>query len=176
MTNSIKALPTIQKLRLFVLAAWFGLSVYFSAVVAPSVFITLRSFELANANEIAGTIVNRSLAFVNISGFCLSLLLLISIFAIPRLSGGQKILQMILFVIIGACTGAGEWIIAARMRGLRAAMGGHIDQVPLTDPNHAAFSILHGYSVAALSIAMIAAFVAALSIVFSRDAGQNDAR
>ena len=164
---------TAKNITLFLIAAWFGLSVYFSAVVAPAAFSTLRSFELSNANEIAGTIVSRGLSVVNVSGFCLSVLLLLSNFVIKGLSRRYSLLKNLTFVIIGVCTGAGEWIIASRMRGLRAAMGGHIDQVPLTDPNHMAFTVLHGYSVAALSIAMMAALLAALLIIFERERQQT---
>jgi hypothetical protein len=51
-------------------------------------------------------------------------------------------------------------VIAAKMRGPRAAMHGHIDQIALTDPNRIAFAMLHRYSVAALGIAIIAGLIA----------------
>jgi hypothetical protein len=54
------------------------------------------------------------------------------------------------------------------MRGLRAAMNGQIDQVPLTDPNRISFAVLHTYSVAALSVAMIAALLVVVLLVLSR--------
>src|SRR5215470_16228501 len=62
--------------RLILLACWFGAALFFGAVVAPSVFSVLRSFGLPNANEIAGSIVTRSLSVINIAGFLISLLLL----------------------------------------------------------------------------------------------------
>src|SRR6186713_2827131 len=55
--------------RLILLACWFGAALFFGAVVAPAAFGVLRSFGLANANEIAGSIVTRSLGVVNIAGF-----------------------------------------------------------------------------------------------------------
>ena len=39
-------------------------------------------------------------------------------------------------------------------------MHGQIDQIPLSDPNRIAFAALHGYSVAALSVAIIAGLLA----------------
>ena len=45
------------------------------------------------------------------------------------------------------------------MRGLRAAMRTTIDQIPAGDPSRVAFDALHGYSVTALSIAIIAALI-----------------
>src|SRR6476620_6991164 len=62
--------------RLILLACWFGAALFFGAVVAPAAFGVLRSFGLSNANEIAGSIVTRSLSVINIAGFLISLLLL----------------------------------------------------------------------------------------------------
>jgi hypothetical protein len=80
------------------------------------------------------------------------------------------IFQNVLLIVVAILTAAGEWLIAARMRGLRLTMNGQIDQVPLTDPNRMAFAALHGYSVAALSIAMIAALIVILLMIISRKA------
>jgi uncharacterized protein DUF4149 len=154
-------LPFLNQVRMFLLAAWLGAAIYFSAVVAPSVFGVLRSFSLNNANEIAGSIVTRTLSVVNTSGFILSLLLLVTTFVLKRNYGRRSlILQSALLLIVAVATGIGEWVIAARMRGLRAAMHGQIDQVALSDPNRLAFAALHSYSVSALGIAMIAGLLA----------------
>ncbi len=162
-------MDAINQIRTLLLAAWLGVAIYFSAVVAPSAFGALRSFGLANANEIAGTIVTRTLSVVNLSGVLLSLLVLITAFAARNTYKRTAfILQIVLPAIVAAATGFGEWVIAARMRGLRAAMHGQIDQVPLTDPNRIAFAVLHGYSVAALSVAMIAALLVILLMIFAR--------
>ena len=159
------SLPFLNQVRMFLLAAWLGAAIYFSVVVAPSVFAVLRSFSLTNANEIAGTIVTRTLSVVNTSGFVLSLLLLITTFVLKKYYGRTSlILQIALLMIVTVATGLGEWVIAARMRGLRAAMHGQIDQLALSDPNRIAFAALHGYSVSALGIAMIAGLLACFVI------------
>lgn len=160
----------INHLRMSLLAAWLGVAVFFSAVVAPSAFGVLRSFNLPNASEIAGTIVSRGLSAVNKTGLILSLLLLVAGMLVRKCYGRASfILQNVLLLIVAILTTAGEWVIAARMRGLRAAMQGHIDQVPLDDPNRVAFAALHGYSVAALGVAMIAALVVILLMVVARE-------
>jgi hypothetical protein len=69
------------------------------------------------------------------------------------------ILQIVLLMILAITTAIGEWVIAAKMRGLRAAMPTTIDQIPAGDPGRVAFDALHGYSVTALSIAIIAALI-----------------
>ena len=150
-----------NNLRMLLLASWLGMAIFFSAAVAPSAFRVLRTFAIPNANEIAGTIVSRTLAIVNVSGFIVSLILLITAFALKESYGRRSfIFQIILLLIIAITTGVGEWVIAARMRGLRAAMGLAIDQVPVDDPNRIAFAALHGYSVATLGAAIIAGLIA----------------
>jgi hypothetical protein len=162
-------LGVVNQVRILLLAAWLGVAIYFSAVVAPSAFGVLRSFSIANANEIAGAIVTRSLAVVNWSGLILSLLSLVITLLLRNVYKRTPfILQSVLLIIVALATSVGEWVIAAKMRGLRAAMHGQIDLIPLTDPNRLAFAALHGYSVAALSVAMIAALLAILLMTFAR--------
>jgi hypothetical protein len=134
---------------------------FFGAVVAPAAFGVLRSFGLPNANEIAGSIVTRSLSVINIAGFLISLLLLLTAI-LRRNSAGRVsfIVECVCLGVIALATGVGHWLIAARMRALRAAMELPIDQIAATDPRRVEFSSLHGYSVNALGLAMIAALVA----------------
>ena len=157
----------LNSLRSIVLAAWLGTALFFGAVVAPTAFSVLRTVDLPNANEIAGTMVTRCLSVVNISGFIISLFLLLTYF-LQKGSKGQvaRILEIVSIVVILLTTSVGHWLIAARMRALRAAMILPIDQVRLGDPRRMEFNSLHGYSVNALALAMIAALVTL--VVFSR--------
>ncbi|HXC71400.1 MAG TPA: DUF4149 domain-containing protein [Pyrinomonadaceae bacterium] len=151
----------INVTRLLLLAAWFGAALFFGAVVAPAAFGVLRSFGLPNASEIAGSIVTRSLSVVNLAGFAIALLLLVTVILRRNHSSRLSfIVECICLGVIALATGAGHWFIAARMRALRAAMVLPIDQIAADDPNRIAFNNLHGYSVNALSLAMIAALVA----------------
>lgn len=147
--------------RLILLACWFGAALFFGAVVAPAAFGVLRSFGLTNANEIAGSIVTRSLSVINIVGFLISLLLLLTLL-LWRNSAGRVnfIVECVCLLVIALATGVGHWVIAARMRALRAAMVLPIDQIATDDPRRIAFGALHGYSVNVLGLAMIAALVA----------------
>jgi hypothetical protein len=142
------------------LACWFGAALFFGAVVAPAAFGVLRSFGLPNANEIAGSIVTRSVSVVNIAGFFIALLLLITLILRRNASGRLSfIVECICLAVIALATAVGHWVIAARMRALRAAMVLPIDQIAADDPRRVAFNHLHGYSVNALGLAMIAALV-----------------
>ena len=147
--------------RVILLACWFGAALFFGAVVAPAAFDVLRSFGLANANEIAGSIVTRSLSVINIAGFLIALLLLLSLLLWRNTAGRISfIVEFGCFAVIAIATGVGHWVIAARMRALRAAMVLPIDQIAADDARRIEFGALHGYSVNALGLAMIAALVA----------------
>ncbi|HEX8920218.1 MAG TPA: hypothetical protein VF766_01995, partial [Pyrinomonadaceae bacterium] len=117
------------------------------------------------ANEAAGSIVTRTLSVVNTSGFILALLLLLSAFLFREgVKRRSLTLETISLAVVGIATGVGQWIIAARMLALRTAMGRPIDEVAVDDPLKMSFNSLHGYSVMALGIAIIAAAVALLLI------------
>ncbi|HCX31609.1 MAG TPA: hypothetical protein DHU55_17835 [Blastocatellia bacterium] len=154
-------LAILNNIRMLLLASWLGAAVFFSAVVAPSAFHVLRALDLTNASEIAGTIVTRTLSVVNTSGLVVSLLLLVTALALKESYGQARfVIQIVLLLIVAATTAVGQWVIAAKMRGLRAAMHAPIDQVAASDPNRIAFAALHGYSVAAHGVAIIAGLIA----------------
>jgi hypothetical protein len=152
----------LNSTRLVLLALWFGAALFFSVVVAPAAFGVLRSHGLPNAGELAGSIVTRSLSVVNVAGFVIALLLLVTLFVVRRSLAGRVsfVVEGICLVLIALATSVGHWIIAARMRALRVAMVVPIDQVAMDDARRVAFNHLHGYSVNALGLAMIAALVA----------------
>lgn len=153
-------MSTADHLRSILLSLWLGAALFFSFAVAPKVFAVLRSFDLTNGNEIAGTIVTRTLTVINVGGFILGLAaLLITTLLKRRARGFSFALQVLSLLLLAGTTAVGQWIVAARMRALRVAMV-TIDLVPPDDPRRVTFTQLHGYSVALLSVAMIAALVA----------------
>lgn len=103
----------------------------------------------------------RSLSVVNIAGFLISLLLLVTL-VLRRNSSSRLsfIIECVSLGVIALTTFVGHWVIAARMRTLRAAMVLPIDQIAADDARRIAFNNLHGYSVNMLGLAMIAALVA----------------
>ena len=140
---------------------WFGAALFFSVVVAPAAFGVLRSQGLPNASELAGAIVTRSLSVVNVAGFVIALLLLLTLFVVRGSAGRVAlIVEAVCLVLIALATSVGHWVIAARMRAIRAALEVPIDQIAADDARRIAFNHLHGYSVNALGLAMIAALVA----------------
>ena len=134
---------------------------FFGAAVAPAVFGVLRGAQLSNANELAGMIVQRVLAVINRGGFEIGLLLLVTGYFIGKSESRMvRFAEMISLAIMTIMTGVGHWVISARMLALKAAMQAPIDQIAGSDPRRASFDALHGYSVAAMGVAILAALVA----------------
>jgi len=149
--------------------------VFFSSVVAPSVFSVLRAFQLPNVGEIAGTLVTRTLSVVNVSGLIICLFLLVTALAFGKGLGKRSFfLELASLIVVAVTTVTGQWVIAAKMRALRVAMVLPVDQVPIDDARRVAFNRLHGYSVTALSIAMVAALIAFLIIAYRARLNANE--
>jgi hypothetical protein len=156
------------------LGLWLGAAVLFAASVAPTVFGVLRGAQLTNANELAGLMVTRILATINLAGFEISLFLIVTGYFLSRKESRLvRVAEMISLAIMAIMTGVSHWIISARMLALRAAMQAPIDQIVTTDPRRIEFDALHGYSVAAMSAAIVAGLVAFLIMARPRSAARH---
>lgn len=155
----------VSYVRLLLLGMWLGASLFFSAVLAPNAFIVLRSYQSLNAGEIAGALVNRNLTAINLSGFVIGLMVFVfGLIKFGKVAWPAFIIEMICIVLLIISTAVGNWIIAAKLRALRLTLTGPIDQLAVSDPRRVSFDQLHAYSVKALSVAMIAAFVSFVMI------------
>src|SRR5205809_5889031 len=74
----------IRQLRLLLLGLWLGAAIFFGAAVAPALFNVLRGAGLANANELAGSVVTRLLGFINQAGVEIALFLFVTAFFVNR--------------------------------------------------------------------------------------------
>ena len=150
----------IRQLRLLLLGMWLGAAIFFGAAVAPALFGVLRGAGLANANELAGSIVTRLLQFINRGGFEIGLFLLVTSFFVHRhRSRLAQVVEVISTAIMAIMTGVSLWIISARMSALRSSMG-LIDQVSPADSRRLEFDSLHRYSVMMMGVAIMAGLVA----------------
>ena len=147
--------------RLLLLGMWLGAAILFSFAVAPG------AFKVLPARELAGAIVTRIIGVVNVGGFIIALLLLLATaFARGRGAATKRArgVEVIALSVLALATGVGHWVVSARMSALRVAMGRPIDEVAASDPLRLAFNSLHGYSVAMMTMAMLAAFTAFILI------------
>jgi hypothetical protein len=150
----------IRQLRVLLLGLWLGAAIFFAAAVAPALFNVLRSAALVNANELAGSVVTRLLAFINRGGFEIAFFLLVTALFVNRnRSRLAQVVEVISIGIMAIMTGVSNWIISARMLALRASMG-TIDQVSPTDPRRIEFDSLHRYSVRVMAVALVAGLIA----------------
>jgi hypothetical protein len=162
-------------LSLLFLSLWLGAAIFFSSVVAPTAFGALRSFQVANVNEIAGAIVSRALAVINVSGALISLFLLALTLTAERKNMKKSVIAgSVALTLMAGATAVGQWVIAARMHGLRLAMV-TIDLVSPDDPRRIAFNNLHRYSVISLMVAMLAAIAALIFTGFRLMSGSRKA-
>lgn len=146
--------------RILLLGLWLGAACFFSFAVAPSAFAVLPT------RELAGSVVNRTLAIVNYSGIIIGLLLLASSYVRRENVNRVRlwIEQGTLFLLSAACA-FGQFVIAARLSSLRQSIGRPIDEVAVDDPLRVAFNDLHSYSVTILIVAMISAVIAFFLLV-----------
>jgi hypothetical protein len=143
------------------LGLWLGAAIFFGAAVAPTVFGVLRGAQLANANELAGMMVTRLLATINRGGFEIGLFLLVTgYFMSKRESRLARFAEMISLSIMAIMTGVSHFVISARMLAIRGALQVPFDQIARDDPRRMTFDALHGYSVAAMAIAVVAGLIA----------------
>ena len=145
----------LSDFRILLLGLWLGAACFFSFAVAPSAFSVLPT------RELAGSVVNRTLAAVNYSGLVIGLILLASSY-IGRQSTNRIrfVLEQAALLLLTAACAFGQFVIGARLQNLRAQIGRPIDEVAANDPLRLTFNDLHGYSVTILMMAMIAALFA----------------
>ena len=141
------------------LVVWVGSIVFFSFVVAPTVFSVLP------AQEIAGTIVGRSLGALHRIGLTCAV-----IFLAATLLGTFRHSRMLrgLVGLMLLCTAFSQFGITPQMERIRAAVGGPIQALPPKDAGRATFDRLHQTSVILEGIVFLAG-VGAIAVL-SREA------
>ncbi|MEK6286512.1 MAG: DUF4149 domain-containing protein [Acidobacteriota bacterium] len=142
--------------EVLLIGVWLGSMIFFSFAVAPSAFAVLPT------REMAGLLVTSTIGKIELLGLIIGpLLILIKALGLRarRLSGASKTLEGVLVLVMIAAAALSRFWISPSMVSLRAAMGGHIDDVAVTDPLRLQFNDLHQYSVALMSAAMISGFV-----------------
>lgn len=145
------------------LSAWGGAALLTIAVVAPGAFRALPS------RGMAGAVVGEVLPTIFITGIVIGL-------AVALLSGRHGAAAGATAASLssaGACAVA-QFGINPRIVRLREMAGGSIDAWSQDDPRRVMFGMLHGYSVGALAVAMLAGAVALVYLLYGvRSAGST---
>jgi len=143
-------------IEVLLLGVWLGSMIFFSFAVAPSAFAVLPT------REMAGVMVTSTIGKIEAMGLIIGTLLILMHAASWRTgqsSRATKILQAVLLLLMTASAGLSRFWISPAMVSLRAQMGGHIDNVAVTDPMRIQFNDLHQYSVGLMGAAMISGLV-----------------
>ncbi|MBX7054605.1 MAG: DUF4149 domain-containing protein [Pyrinomonadaceae bacterium] len=140
-------------IRLLILAIWLGAAVFFIGV-AQSAFAVLPS------RELAGNVVNRTLAILNYSGIVVSLFMIATtLIATSRISRLWLWVERCLLLVVAATCAIGQFVIGFWLSSIRLQLGRPIDEVAVDDPMRIQFNALHEYSVWVLFAGMIAALI-----------------
>jgi hypothetical protein len=130
-----------------VVAAWFGASLIFSALVAPTAFAVLPS------RAMAGAVLGPAFPVLFIGGLVAGLLAAVD----GALSGGYWRLGA--GIVMAISSGIAQFGILPSIERVRASIVGAVDALAPDDMRRQAFGRLHGISVACLGVAMLAALV-----------------
>lgn len=144
----------LSDFRLLLVGLWLGAACFFSFAVAPSAFAVLES------REMAGLVVNRTLAIVNYSGLIIGVLLLISSFISKETTNRIWLwTERFLLLILTAACAVGQFVIALWLSVIRGQIGRPVEELALDDALRIQFNTWHQYSVWVLVGAMIAALL-----------------
>jgi hypothetical protein len=132
----------LRFLMLLSLIVWLGGLIFFSFVLAPTVFSVLPT------RHLAGSVVTRSLTALHWMGIVCGIVYLASSMVHARLSAGTLqplAARHVLLCIMLALTLVSQFGISPKMTALRAAMG-EIDAVAADNPARIQFNALHAWS------------------------------
>ena len=126
---------------------WIGGIIFFSFVVAPSLFSLLPS------QEMAGRIVSRSLGSLHLIGLTCGV-----VFLAATLSTELKRARVLRLLVVAMIllTAYSQFRITPRMQQIREAVGGSIQALPPQDAGRAAFDRLHQISVILEGVVLVA--------------------
>jgi hypothetical protein len=135
-------MPLLRYLMLLSLIVWLGGLIFFSFVVAPTVFSVLPT------RHLAGSVVSRSLSALHWIGIVSGIVFLITSALYSRLhtASAQPLAprHILLYIMLGL-TLISQFGISPRMATLRASMP-ETDSAAATDPVRMQFNALHVWS------------------------------
>ena len=132
----------LRYLMLLALIVWIGGLIFFSFVLAPTVFSVLPTHQLA------GNVVSRSITALHWMGIISGVVFLVCSMISSRLSTGEAqpfATSHVLVYFMLAITAVSQFKLFPKMDALRTSMG-EIDKVPLNDPSRMLFDSLHVWS------------------------------
>ena len=139
-------------LALLLLAIWLGGASLVATTVAPAAFAVLPT------RALAGALVGRVLPQVFHAGMLLGLVA--AALAWSDRPAPHALWRAVASLGTVAACAVAQWVIGPRIARLREAIGPSVEALAATDPQRIAFGRLHGLSVLAMGVGMVAACVA----------------
>src|SRR5882672_5525119 len=135
-------MPLLRYLMLLSLIVWLGGLIFFSFVLAPTVFSVLPT------RHLAGAVVSRSLGSLHWMGIGAGIVFLASSMTYSRLASGTVhpfAARNLLICFMLLLTIVSQFGVSPSMATLRGSMG-EIDQVAPDNPARVQFNALHAWS------------------------------
>lgn len=143
----------LRFIQVFALGTWVGSILFFSFVVAPSLFSTLEN------RDDAGAIVGLSLTGLHHLGIVAAILYLAAGIGLARSARWLARPAALLVVLMLLFTLTSQHVVMRRMNILRLQMGS-VEAAPPSSPLREEFDRLHGVSVKLEGGVLLAGFVA----------------
>jgi hypothetical protein len=156
----------LQFFRVSTLGIWLGAMIFFSFFFAPA------AFNIIPSRHLTGTVITALLSKLNLGA-----LMLVPLWVIAELirNGFQhtraSIAKYALYILTAASAAISEFWLMPIMVNLRAQMAeqmGSVDNTPIAHPLRVQFNDLHPYSVALLTVDMIAVLIVLFFVVKER--------
>jgi hypothetical protein len=144
----------LSDIRLLLLGLWLGAAVFFIGVAQ-------NAFAVIEQRELAGAVVGRNLALLNISGLIIAAILIaLSLVGAGRSRRFPLWAERSLLLLVGAACAVGQFVIGIWIGLVKQQIGRPIDELAVDDPLRIQFNTLHLYSQWALLTGMAAALIA----------------
>lgn len=147
-------------LLLISLVIWIGSIIFFSFVVAPTVFSMLP------AQGVAGMIVGRSLGALHRIGLACGVVFMAATF-LGKLRQSRLLRGLVGLMLL--CTAFSQFRITPQMEQIRKAVGGPVQALPKQDAGRATFDRLHQTSVILEGITLLAGLGVVVALSRERD-------
>jgi hypothetical protein len=129
-----------MKIRLTLLSLWLGAMAFFSFVVAPAAFAVLPK------QQLAGTLVSRTLGILEIIGIIFGALLIIILIFSRERSGRAPFYELIALASMTVSMLVSHFVVSRRIHEMRVNFG-EIALLAAGDPTRATFDMYHQFSV-----------------------------
>ena len=148
--------------RLVILGFWVGVMALFSFVVAPAAFATLPT------QQLAGSIVSRVLAGVEIIGLAAAIVLISISILRPLRRKKARFFELGLLALMTTSMAISRFVVSARLHDLRAQFGERLALLSSDEPARRTFDLLHHVSVGLMGFTLCSAIALATVLIWSR--------